>query len=69
MGKTSNSGGEKDRLAGSTRQAVGKMKKAAGDLLGDAKLKNEGRADIVEGKVRNAIGGIKEALRGGDARN
>jgi uncharacterized protein YjbJ (UPF0337 family) len=32
--------------------------------LGDSKLKSEGKGDQVKGKVQNAIGGIKDTLRG-----
>ena len=39
------------------------MKSAAGKVLGDAKLKAEGKADRVKGKVQNAIGGAKDAVR------
>ena len=40
------------------------MKEVAGKLTGDAKLEGEGKADQVKGKVQNAIGGIKDKLRG-----
>jgi uncharacterized protein YjbJ (UPF0337 family) len=32
-------------------------------VTGDAKLEAEGKADKVEGKVQNAIGGLKDALK------
>jgi uncharacterized protein YjbJ (UPF0337 family) len=32
--------------------------------VGDAKLESEGKADGVEGKVQNAIGGLKDTLKG-----
>ena len=54
----------KDRIAGSAKQAKGTVKVAAGKALGDAKLKAEGKADKAAGKVRNAIGGVKDALKG-----
>ena len=40
------------------------MKKVAGKALGDSKMESEGNADHVKGKVQNAIGGIKDTLRG-----
>lgn len=55
---------DKDRIAGSAKVVKGKVKSAAGTVLGDAKLKAEGKADIVEGKVQNAVGGIKDTLKG-----
>ena len=45
-------------------QMKGKLKEVAGKLTGDEKLKNEGRADQIKGKVQNTIGGIKDAVRG-----
>lgn len=54
---------DKDRVKGSAKQATGKIKEVAGDVLGDAKLKGEGKADQAAGKVQNAIGGVKDALR------
>jgi uncharacterized protein YjbJ (UPF0337 family) len=33
-------------------------------VTGDAKLESEGKADKADGKIRNAIGGIKDALPG-----
>jgi uncharacterized protein YjbJ (UPF0337 family) len=54
---------DKDRVEGSLNQAKGKMKEAAGKLVGDDKLKSEGKADQVAGKVQNTIGGIKDSVR------
>lgn len=55
---------DKDRVKGSAQQAKGAVKEVAGKVTGDAKLKNEGKADKTAGKIRNAIGGLKDALRG-----
>jgi len=55
---------DKDRIRGSMGQAKGKLKEAAGKVTGDAKLEGEGKADQVAGKVQNAVGGVKDALRG-----
>ena len=52
------------RGQGSAKQAKGKVKEVAGKVLGDSKLKSEGKGDQVKGKVQNAIGGIKDTLRG-----
>jgi uncharacterized protein YjbJ (UPF0337 family) len=54
---------DKDRVEGSIKQGTGKVKEAAGKLTGDQKLKGEGKADQVEGKVQNTIGGVKDKLR------
>ena len=53
-----------DRVEGAARNIGGKIKEAAGKLTGDAKLEADGKADQVEGKVQNAVGGIKDTLRG-----
>ena len=54
-----------DRIEGAAKNIGGKIKEAAGKVAGDEKLKAEGRADQVAGKVQNAIGGLKETLRDG----
>jgi uncharacterized protein YjbJ (UPF0337 family) len=54
---------DKDRIAGAAKQTKGAIKEAAGKALGDAKLVADGKSDKVEGKVQNAIGGLKDALR------
>ena len=53
---------DKDRVEGAANNAKGKAKTAAGKILGDEKLKNEGRADQVKGKIQNTVGGIKDEL-------
>ena len=55
---------DKDRIKGSAEQAKGAMKEAAGKVFGDKKLETEGKADKAAGKVQNAIGGLKDAVRG-----
>jgi uncharacterized protein YjbJ (UPF0337 family) len=55
---------DKDRVEGSAHQAKGKVKEFAGKVLGDAKLEGEGKAEKTAGKVQNAVGGIKDAVRG-----
>ncbi|MFZ4687806.1 MAG: CsbD family protein [Polymorphobacter sp.] len=51
-----------DRVEGALKNTGGKIKEGFGKLVGDASLETEGKADQVEGKVQNAIGGIKDAL-------
>ena len=55
---------DKDRIKGSAEQAKGKVKEVAGKLTGDAKLESEGKSDKVAGKIQNAVGGFKDAVRG-----
>ena len=54
---------DKDRIKGSAKQAKGALKKAAGKLTGDAKLKAEGASDKVADKIQNAVGGARDAAR------
>src|SRR5579864_1152189 len=53
----------KDRIAGSAKEIKGSIKEIVGKAVGDAKLESDGKADKVAGKVQNAIGGIKDALK------
>jgi uncharacterized protein YjbJ (UPF0337 family) len=55
---------DKDRISGSAEQAKGAVKEAAGKILGDKKLETEGKSDKAAGKVQNAVGGLKDAVRG-----
>jgi uncharacterized protein YjbJ (UPF0337 family) len=57
---------DKDRVEGLAQQGKGKMKEAAGKVLGDEKLKTEGKIDQAEGKIRNTVGGMKDAIRDAD---
>lgn len=55
---------DKDRIEGSAEQTKGKIKEFAGKVIGDSKLEADGKADQVAGKIRNAVGGLKDTLRG-----
>ena len=55
---------DKDRVAGSAKQIKGNIKEAVGKATGDAKLKASGEADKTSGKIQNAVGSVKDALRG-----
>ncbi len=54
---------DKDRIGGSTKEIKGSVKETIGKAVGDAKLQSDGRADKLEGKVQNALGGAKNAVR------
>jgi uncharacterized protein YjbJ (UPF0337 family) len=54
---------DKDRIEGSATQAKGAIKETVGKITGDAKLQTEGAADKAAGKVQNAVGGMKDAVR------
>ncbi len=55
---------DKNRIIGSAKKAKGTVKQVVGKVIGDAKLEAEGTADKAEGSVQNAIGGLKDALKG-----
>jgi uncharacterized protein YjbJ (UPF0337 family) len=54
---------DKDRIAGSAKQAGGAVKETAGKVLGDKKMEAEGAAKKAEGKVQNTVGGVKDKVR------
>jgi uncharacterized protein YjbJ (UPF0337 family) len=54
---------DKDRIAGAAKKIKGSIKETIGKATGDAKLKAEGKADKVEGKVQNAIGGLNRSRK------
>ena len=58
-----------DRVKGSAQNLKGKIKEGLGRAVGDSKLEAEGKGDQVAGKVRNAMGGIKDTFREGDRKN
>ncbi len=55
---------DKDRIAGSAKQVKGTIKQAVGKVVGDAKLQAEGKADKVKGKAQNAVGSLKDSIKG-----
>jgi uncharacterized protein YjbJ (UPF0337 family) len=54
---------DKDRIVGAAKEAGGKIKQTAGKIVGDKKMEAEGSAKKTEGKVQNAVGGMKDAAR------
>jgi uncharacterized protein YjbJ (UPF0337 family) len=54
---------DKDRIAGAIRSVKGSIEEVLGKVVGDDKLRSDGKADQVAGKIQNAIGGIKDTLR------
>jgi len=54
---------DKDRIKGIGDQAKGAVKDAAGKVTGDAKLQAEGKAEKLKGKLENAAGGARDAVR------
>jgi uncharacterized protein YjbJ (UPF0337 family) len=54
---------DKDRVKGAAQQQKGAIKEGMGKVLGDEKMKAEGKMDKAAGKVRNTVGGAKDAIR------
>jgi uncharacterized protein YjbJ (UPF0337 family) len=44
--------------------AKGRVKEAAGNLTGDKDLKNEGKLDQAEGKIKEGVDNIADKARG-----
>lgn len=54
---------DKDRIIGAAKTVAGTVKEATGKAVGDQKLAADGKAEKIEGKVQNAVGGAKDAVR------
>jgi uncharacterized protein YjbJ (UPF0337 family) len=54
---------DKDRIAGAAHEAKGKIKESVGKMTGDKKTQAEGAAEKNAGKVQNAVGGAKDAVK------
>jgi uncharacterized protein YjbJ (UPF0337 family) len=54
---------DKDRIAGVAHQIKGRVKETVGKATGDTKIQVEGAAEKAAGKVQNAVGGAKDAIR------
>lgn len=54
---------DEDRIKGSATDIGGKVKDAAGGLLGDNKMQAEGKADQMSGQLQNAYGSAKDTAR------
>jgi len=52
----------KDRVKGTLDEAVGGVKRKAGELTGDTRLQVEGRVQQVKGELENAWGKAKDAV-------
>lgn len=54
---------DKERIEGGLKKATGTIKEKAGQMTGDRDLEAEGTAERTEGKVRDAVGHAKDAVR------
>jgi len=53
----------KDRIVGSGKQIKGAIKESIGQLVGDAKLQLDGKADQIDGKAQTLVGTLKDQLK------
>jgi len=53
----------KDRIVGAAKTVADNIKQAVGKAVGDQKTVADGRSEAAEGKVQNAVGGIKDTIR------
>jgi uncharacterized protein YjbJ (UPF0337 family) len=54
---------DKDRVAGAVHQVKGAARETIGKVTGDTKARAEGAAEKAAGKLQNAVGGAKDAIR------
>jgi len=54
---------DKDRVKGKLDEAAGRVQRQAGEWTGDTENQAEGAAREVKGKVQNAWGKTKDAVR------
>jgi len=52
----------KDTVKGSVKEAVGKVKEATGNAIGNPDLQDRGTAQRVVGKVERKVGDVKKVL-------
>ena len=50
-------------MSGKLDEAKGRAKVAAGELMGNQRLKNEGTLDKAAGKVKQGVDKVKKALQ------
>jgi uncharacterized protein YjbJ (UPF0337 family) len=54
---------DEDRVKGAAHEAKGAVKDFVGKVTGDRKMQAEGQTEKAAGKVQNAAGGAKDAVR------
>lgn len=53
----------KDQVEGRGKTAQGKVKEAAGKLVGNRRLETEGKVDQAGGKIQSKYGDVKKDLK------
>ena len=51
-----------DKAEGTAKDLKGRAKESAGKLVGNDRLRSEGRADQTEGKAQKKVGDIKKVF-------
>jgi len=54
---------DEDRIVGAAKTVAGNIKQAVGKAVGDQKTVADGKTEAAQGKVQNAVGGIKDTIR------
>lgn len=54
---------DRDRIEGKAKQVGGKIKDAAGRIIGDNETRIDGKVDQLEGKVQEGYGRVKDEIR------
>jgi uncharacterized protein YjbJ (UPF0337 family) len=54
---------DKERIVGAAKTVIGNIKQAVGKAVGDQKTVADVKTEAAEGKVQNAVGGIKDTIR------
>ncbi|AYG68461.1 MULTISPECIES: CsbD family protein [unclassified Rhizobium] len=54
---------DKNRVKGAVKEATGSIKEAAGKLTGNDRLKAEGAAEKIVGKIQGQVGKAKDAIK------
>jgi len=52
----------KDKVMGTAKETVGKVKEQAGKAIGDPNLQDQGTAEKLEGKVQKKVGEVKKVF-------
>jgi uncharacterized protein YjbJ (UPF0337 family) len=51
-----------DKIEGAAHQVKGKAKEAAGKLIGNPDMRDEGTVENAEGKVQSKVGDVKKVF-------
>ncbi len=54
---------DRHRIEGGLKKATGKLKEKTGELVGNRRLEDEGKAKKTEGRIRSGFGKAMDAVR------